>query len=389
MRKLMRRFCAPPPSSSITTRARMTIALLLASFGVTGSAQALDGIVRPFQGIRSLGMGNVRYTTGLYEENFYGNPARVTDNPSWRFQLPDPMIEVSANTLSQVSEILGSDDVVATIADSAGKNNRLRIQTSFPGIYLPGVFKSKWSVAAALLTSVQVDAILRRSFDVQPSLITDVGPSITVGRKLLRNDRLSIGVTTHVAYRLASPQALGFQNIIQGQSLAPNDLGQEGAHVDFSTGATYRFPFRISGWSLHSALAVNNMLGGRYDSLGVRLIRTTNLNPPIRQPRTYNVGFRGARERLWKFTDTSLAIEFTDIGNNSNGSIFRLLHLGAETHWKRLAIRAGLNQGYWSAGVGLDLSLLQLDFACYGEELGLNVGDFEDRRLALRIAFQL
>ena len=54
----------------------------LLGLALSPSAHALDQIIRPYQSVRSAGMGGVRITTGLYDENFFNNPARVTANPS-------------------------------------------------------------------------------------------------------------------------------------------------------------------------------------------------------------------------------------------------------------------------------------------------------------------
>jgi hypothetical protein len=132
---------------------------------------------------------------------------------------------------------------------------------------------------------------------------------------------------------------------------------------------------------------------------------------PVRVSRNLNLGVSATRATWGVFTHTSFAFEVTDIGNNSNdvnaptpssdpgqatdanqygaGSVFRMIHIGAETHWKLVALRAGLNQGYLAAGLGLDLRFFTLDFATYGEEMSLNAGGIEDRRYALQLGFQI
>jgi len=52
---------------------------------------------------------------------------------------------------------------------------------------------------------------------------------------------------------------------------------------------------------------------------------------------------------------------------------------------KFLAVRAGLNQGYLSAGATLDLWVLRFDFATYSEEIGAYAGQREDRRYVAQI----
>jgi hypothetical protein len=66
-----------------------------------------------------------------------------------------------------------------------------------------------------------------------------------------------------------------------------------------------------------------------------------------------------------------------------------MVHIGAETHLKILALRAGINQGYFTAGFGLDLRFFTLDAATYAEELSLNPGGLSDRRYALQFGFQI
>jgi hypothetical protein len=87
--------------------------------------------------------------------------------------------------------------------------------------------------------------------------------------------------------------------------------------------------------------------------------------------------------------DTTLALELTDFGNNTNGSIYRTVHLGGETHLGIFALRAGLNQGYACAGLGINLKFVRIDASTYGEELSLNSGGYEDRRYALQFAIQI
>ena len=72
----------------------MNLSLQVAVFAVLSltlatPSSALEQIIRPYQSIRSAGMGGVKITTGEYEENFWGNPARVAFNPKWRLTFFD------------------------------------------------------------------------------------------------------------------------------------------------------------------------------------------------------------------------------------------------------------------------------------------------------------
>jgi hypothetical protein len=64
-------------------------------------------------------------------------------------------------------------------------------------------------------------------------------------------------------------------------------------------------------------------------------------------------------------------------------------HLGAEFRYWFLRFRGGAYQGYPTAGLGIDIPLLKLDFAYYGREIGAQAGDRrQDNYVAsLAIAF--
>lgn len=62
--------------------------------------------------------------------------------------------------------------------------------------------------------------------------------------------------------------------------------------------------------------------------------------------------------------------DYTDFFNHESAAFFNHLHLGAEFGFLNFALRAGINQGYYTAGVGINLAIIHLDYAYYGQELG-------------------
>jgi len=363
------------------------LALAAVTLTATGpSALALDQIIKPYQSVRSSGMGGLKLTTGLYDENFFGNPARVVENPKWKVGLLDPMAETSSSTLSNLSSLAGSGDTLTNLAGTSGKNNHARLQFTSPSVYI-NKGEGKWAFAFAMMTSLQADVNLRSSYQLNPTTIVDMGPAFTVGRTFFPDERLAVGLTTHATYRLATDSNFGMADLIQGRSLSPTQSGGEGAHLDLDLGSTYRLPWEWKDFVFDTGLAINNLLGGKYSNLSLSIAGTNASTIP--QPRTFGFGVSARRPTWGKFNNTTFALEFQDIGNNTNGSLFRTLHLGGETNWKRLALRAGLNQGYLAAGLGIDLWALTLDVSTYGEEMTLNAGGLEDRRYAVKIGLQI
>ena len=375
----------------IMKAARLSLFPLLAILVFSTSIQdahAVDQIIRPYQSARSAAMGGVHLTTGLYDENFFGNPARAMANPTWRVTVLDPMVEVGTKTISTAGNLTSGGDTLTKIGDTAGNDNHGRFQTTMPAIYIPHIGnEGKWSFAFAFIESLQFDMDLRRSFQVSPQAIWDVGPAVTVARNFKVKDRdLAVGVTPHMTYRISSPQNYGFSDLIAGKSLSPLQSGGDGTEIDADLGSTYVLPWQLNNFDFSVGAAINNMFGGNYT--GSPRIANTG-NRPLQQPRSFGMGIAAHKSEFWKFAGATFALELTDFGNNPNGGFWRQVHLGGELKWSVLLPRFGINQGYLCAGVGLDLKHFQLDLTTYGEELSLNSGGLEDRRYAVHFAFNI
>jgi hypothetical protein len=378
---------------------KMKLPLILVGtlFGAVVSQNVLaqDEIIRPYTSTRAEGMGGIQYTTGLYDENFFANPARVTANPDWKVTLFDVTAEVSSAVPTTVSALTGGgSSFYKGLGSNAGTNYHARFQTAFPAFYLPPKGDGKWGFAVGLIMSTQADINLRQSFNIDPLVVTDIGPAFTAGRKFFDDNSLSVGATAHLDYRLSSNTAFSFTDLIQGKSLSPTKTGGQGTGLDFDLGTTYAFQ-HYHPWNLNFSVAgaINNILDGKYSNIGFKPIESNGVPTPaalpLQQPRSLNFGASAMRPTLGVLHDTLAAIEFTDFGNNTNGGIFRTIHLGGETHFSILAGRVGINQGYLCAGASVYLKILEVDVATYGEELSLNAGGLEDRIYALHVKIQI
>jgi uncharacterized membrane protein YgcG len=69
--------------------------------------------------------------------------------------------------------------------------------------------------------------------------------------------------------------------------------------------------------------------------------------------------------------------------------VTRKINFGVEIGLPLLDIRGGFHEGYYTAGVGVNLGLFRVDAATYGVELGEYPGQIEDRRYALEFTFEL
>ena len=79
-----------------------------------------------------------------------------------------------------------------------------------------------------------------------------------------------------------------------------------------------------------------------------------------------------------------LLADYIDFFDNNKENIFRKIHLGAQYKYTILALRAGFNSGYPTFGVGLNLRIIDVDYAYYTEELSKTPGGYEETRHILQ-----
>ncbi|MCX6130576.1 MAG: hypothetical protein NTX25_16135, partial [Proteobacteria bacterium] len=78
--------------------------------------------------------------------------------------------------------------------------------------------------------------------------------------------------------------------------------------------------------------------------------------------------------------------DFRDLSGHSEPNVYKRLHLGAELKIARVfGFEGGLNQGYPSAGLFLNLYVMRFDIGAYTEEVGNSAGIRPDQRLYFRL----
>jgi hypothetical protein len=366
---------------------RLTSALFILS--IASLAKADEQIIRQYESIRDMGMGGLKITTGLYEDNFFGNPARAAANPSWRVTILDPSLEVDSHLTQNITAFTGSGDKIQNIAGTAGDNNHARLETTMPAYYLPPSNHRRWSINAAIITSSQLDLSVRNNYTISDDAFVDIGPAITYAYQFLPDRSLSVGVTGHLTYRLSSNQPYSIADLLDGKSFTLSDIGQQGTQADFDLGVTHIFPWHPVGIELSAGAAIDNVLGGKYNHATVTPVKGIVGVNPQQANRIYGLGVAAKRD-IGVFHDTMVGLESSDIGNNTGASFYRTIHVGAETCLATvLRPRIGLNEGYFAAGVGVDFRVLTIDLATWGEELSLTPGQLQDRRYGIKVALQI
>jgi hypothetical protein len=109
----------------------------------------------------------------------------------------------------------------------------------------------------------------------------------------------------------------------------------------------------------------------------------------------FGVGFHPKLGKFSNILDPSLHVDLTDMVNTIGGaiagdsSIWKMFHLGAELRILRvLSGWAGLNQGYFTFGAGLDLFVVEINASMFTRELGDFLGDRPSSGFTLEVALR-
>ena len=289
--------------------------------------------------------------------------------------------------LSAFGNLVKKGDTLEKFADSVGEPISAKFQMIFPGYYNNSFITESWAFGVAFKFSAETHSQISQAGSIDPSTMFNMGPAFTIARRFLEEDRLTVGANIHTEFRASANENISITDYFSGVKPTFDNLGGNGIGLDFDLGTRFLPHWTWLGAQYELGFAINNILGGYYKNLGRPI--STWVGSPTPSYRSYNFGVSGTKKDIWILNQLLVALEFTDIGNNVNGSFFRTIHLGTEAKWKVLSARLGVNQGYLTAGLGVNVGFFDLNFATYGEEMGLNAGDLEDRRYAIEFGFQI
>jgi hypothetical protein len=356
------------------------------------------------RGIRPLGMGNAFTAVADDQNDFFYNPAGLTQISKWQMNIASLPITVSNDTFDLYKWINDNQDQlenfdqqsndvqVKLMNDISNEVSKLRVHVS-GSILNPNFISSPMGLGSKLKLSWGIGVF--DSFNAQIKVNTgllvpniDMSGSvdgvamIPVAIKLEKTPfdlpgSISLAGTIKMIERGRIDEQR--KSVLEFEEFKPALQRGSGTGLDF--GSLYQFNDQ---WNF--GLMVADIFGTpiKYDSVvsnGITKPETTNIIDP-----RVNVGaaWRPQNFYYWKNKFVPLnrhfvfAMDVNDLTNNDEKLIgqtfFKKVHLGGEYQTKMLALRGGFNSGYPSFGVGLNLWLVKLDYAFYGDELGMYAG---------------
>ncbi len=322
------------------------------------------------RGVRPLGMGGAFTAVADDENALFYNPAGLSNIDTLQLGIFNPLIEVSENTIdmyydSQDTDFEDTGEVTDFLRDYVGEHQHGRVAL-LPHV---GFNIRDYGIMVAGLAQATLDMDVRNPVwpEAHVDAVYEYGLLAGVGLKVPIT-----GLRAGATVKFISRHSL--DEVYTATDIADDDFDQEleddmesGSGIGFDLGAIYRMPF-LEIIDLDLGLTVQNL--PEMDMGDAKPLETQT-----------NVGL--AATKSFAGFDLVAALDYMDLTNSydEDEDPAKRLHMGAEVRLpKILSVRAGLNQGYYTAGATVDFRIVRFDVATYGEEVGAHAGQREDRR---------
>lgn len=325
-----------------------------------------------YQGIRPLGMGGAFTAVADDENAMFYNPAGLNSIEGFgRFELLNPMVEMSTNTMEFAGDLQDVADADTDAEQAAlasdlldrwlGDHVHARVSV-FPnvtfhnfgiGVLGQGVFDAEVHNPAGSNT-----LRVRGGYDVAGLVSGAMGFSPA-------GTTLRVGATGKFVRRELLDQSYTTNDLVQQDGIDLDRDMVDGSGFGLDIGVILGLPL-----PLRPAVGVT-----------VQNIGDVDLGDAGGLPQQINMGI--ALQPPVPFGQLTLALDLVDVTTEvgTDSDLAKRLHTGAELKLPAVfSLRAGLNQGYISAGATVDLRVLKLAYAYTIEEVGAFAGQTPDRR---------
>ncbi len=352
-----------------------TIIVLILLVGTGAVAQEKT---QNFRSARDEAMGGAGVAIVDDETALFVNPAGLGKVRGTYLSLINPELETNYSTVSAIGANLSS------YAGAQDPNALLNLAVKNPDKNLHAKFQVQPTL---VMRNFAIGGLANYSLNAQYSsatgtmqynYINDYAAAIGYCFRLWEG-RLKIGIMGKVDNRVYISTTVA--QSATGLSI-PN-LASEGTGVGWDGSIMLTAPWAM----LPTITVVAHDVGNTNFTLGNGMIYTTTTRPP---PQMQKVD---AGMAIFPYdgqhTRASFTVQFSDLQNPYSQSIIRNIHAGAEVNFSDVFyMRAGYNEGYYTAGIEVDLGGQQVQITTYGEEIGVYPKFTEDRRFVARYGFR-
>ena len=389
--------------SRLSFGGRVSAALMVSAvssliFGVQSAkaVRSLDFTIhQEYTSTRALGMGNAFIAIADDHNAMFYNPAGLAYRKDGQFH---GFLRGGANPelfdlQKEIDQIKGSateeQDIANLIQSKYGQHYYSRVTTG--GMYV----RPRWGFAflpADLSLDITPHQQLGPTLDANGYLDSTLAISYSRPVSWLKGHQISWGTTVKAIHRIHVGQSLLAAQLVDGKELFEKKDANEGLTVDADLGLLWKLkPKGFMKYLKPSfAMVIRNVADyGYFTKFDV--VSDQSGDPP-NLGRRFDLGSKWDLPNFWVF-DPHLAIDIRDIGHE-NWTFVKGSHAGVELYWKMFNWwkghwAAGINQGYWTAGLGARFAWFQFDVASFGEEVGPSTARNESRRYMVELSLDI
>lgn len=364
--------------------------IVFLSFQFSFAQSLYSGIRRGYEGTRANGMGGA--FTAVADDNtaiFY-NPAGMSQlekgESNWFIKLDaDPEIQ---DFYDEIDAATDSNDEVQAIADVIEKNYGNHFSVRAPSLGFLWA-RPSWGLAV-IPVDLSIDMSLHQSVGPAVHLKAIQDTTIAFAKnwkipKWHKSGSFHVGVTAKAIYRMDVDEIVDAASISLNDEIFNIENANEGLAIDADVGFLWKGPWQR--YNPSAAMVIKNIAD--YGYLANFELIGEGTGDPENLHRTIDLGFAMDLPSWWVWS-SKVAFDIRDM-LHPNWNLQKGIHLGAEFMWEvaswfRGGWRAGLNQGYWTAGFTGEFGIFKLDLASYGEEVGVEDTKIENRRFMLEMS---
>ena len=369
----------------------MALATLSAAFDISADtpseSNAFASLLTPYQPLtaRVRGMGTTGVAVTGRSDTFYVNPAALA---SQRFQLSVPSLQVTAYHLYDAVKGGGNPFSAGGLVNMAngiqsGYGRLLDVDAAMS--FTAGGF------GLGINTTIGINTFADNGrYGLESDLFGEIRAAISLGYgyrfELPMDFSLDVGAMVRFSYLAYTDTfSAGMISDMENFSLDQTPI-MAGFSVPIDAGINLNMPY---GFSFG---VVSRNMNGRFYMTGFDDLSSYSSDPFGGKPESgdkfsFDSGWSldaglGWSYDTWYLSPT-VAVDFRDIVGMCTTEDFTFrdfmyhLNVGAEVRvLSFLDLRAGLSQGYWSVGLGLDLWAFKVDVAYYRQEFGETAGSY-------------
>lgn len=340
-------------------------------------------------GLRPLAMGNAYVAVADdFNASFY-NPAGLARLKDWDGEFLNPSFETAQETIDFISETIelaqgdtsGFNEILDLFNKQSGNIHHMAFHDT-PHFVTP-------NFGIALGTELSLGLIAHRNIEIE----IDAGPRIIAPISYARNfldDRLSLGASIKFLLRSGLSHNFNVQTISAfsstdendqgGQTTELSDLFEGGIGAGMDLGLLFT-PTKKMTPTL--GVSITDFMGSIYQKTDLGSVATKAPNNRLPSVNT-GISFKPISN---KRSYLLVAVDAHSINQPIHYS--QKFNLGVEwSYGSILKLQTGLKAGYLTAGVQLDVGLLNIRFATYAVDHGPVVGihpSLVERRYALQM----